>query len=415
MSKIINVIKREYQELIPCSNFSSQWWAYIAIALIWAPAMLSPFVGGVRAFFGDAVKEVFIILLYVIPILGGLKYIASKQSSIEFVFYFACVMIYLCNYILFPENTMYLEKYEAKTLFFVFPMIFIGSLIQKEKLWKLLFYCSCFSVLWNYYYYTHIVVLDDYAGTSQFVSENMTKSYANLPHVLMVLWQTFSKPKIWKIVFSALGVLMVFGFGTRGPLLCTSVFIATYLFFFRTYKNPIIIRMGVVVLLLLFFIFIDIIFEYIGAYVEQIGLSTRIFDYYTGVGIDDANGRDFVRNWLKPYLDSMPIMGYGIWGTYLLVGGYPHNLILDLMLTFGYTGGVFLLMLLVATIIAAIRLAADSNQRGFICLLVCGPAILHLMMSGSFLQSQSFFLLLGYCISIISQSAIFSHSFKISN
>lgn len=397
----INIFKREYQEIFPCKFLTSQWWAYIAISLIWAPAILSPFIGGVRAFWGDSVKEIFMILVYSIPLVFGLEYIISKQKVSYIIFYICCTIVYLSNNVFFPANSTYLEQYMIKTLLQVLPMIFVGSFLQKENIWKLLFYCSVFSVVWNYYYYAKIVVADDYAGTAEFIAENMTKSYANLPHVLMVLWQTLRRPQIWKIVPSVLGILMVFGFGTRGPLLCTGVFIATYLFFFKSFKHAILSRGLIVASLSLFLMFIEPIFELVGGYVEQMGLSTRIFDFFTGSGLDDANGRNYLKYALRPYMDMVPFFGYGIWGTFPIIKTYPHDLIWDMILTFGLIGVLFLILFAILVFVA-IRQSPNSIQREFICVLICGPAVLKLMLSGSFLMEPYFFLLLGYCTSVIS-------------
>ena len=133
---------------------------------------------------------------------------------------------------------------------------------------------------------------------------------------------------------------------------------------------------------------------------ENLGMSTRIFDKIVEAEITDGSGREWISDTLYDILkNSHNFCGYGLLGAERYVDTYPHNIYLEFIFSFGYVIGILLLFAVVLLIAKAFIKASQINKE-FILLLVCG-SVLKLCMSGAFLDDTIFFMLLGYCAQML--------------
>ena len=138
--------------------------------------------------------------------------------------------------------------------------------------------------------------------------------------------------------------------------------------------------------------------------ISKAGLSNRIMNYFVEGAFMDDSGRSSIQDALLSAMDMAPAFGYGLAGDRNITNGsYAHNLFLELIVSFGWVGGIAISLLIVTIIIRAYYCLKSKTEKGFFFLLFsCG--FIHLMISGSFLHSSFFFLLIGYCSLLISRS-----------
>lgn len=106
----------------------------LIVCLIWV-SMLLTYTKSLWArlpFFQDHIDEIVFASISV-PILFALPAFISKYCLADYLFFFALVFHYLFSYVLFPENTVYLNDNALMCIFCVFPFYFIGRVFKIEE------------------------------------------------------------------------------------------------------------------------------------------------------------------------------------------------------------------------------------------------------------------------------------------
>ena len=387
-------------------RYSSEWWFNILVYVVWGRVLVS-FVRPVLNMlpvirnFTDFLMPLFVI----VPLLFSLPYILKNLKIFDYLFYIITIFIYFLNFTFYPENTEFLMNRAYSFLCLVLPVYFVGRLINIEHVEKSLATISklCVYVLALYY----LFYIGEVSNVDPDTDHNMVASYNILPHVLLVFWQTMKRFSIFSIVTALLGILMIFSFGTRGPLVCTISFILIYVLFICKFRYPIIFKTIIVSIGVLFLTFLNPLVLGIQYLLTSIGMSTRITDFYLESRLDDPTGRDYIQDTLYNLMRSENyFFGHGILSSYNFVQTYPHNFYLEMVFSFGYIPGLLLLLLLVAIFIVAYRKFNNTDIRSFLCILMCA-SVIKLFMSGSFLDESLLFFLIGYCVNVLCKIRVF--------
>ena len=141
---------------------------------------------------------------------------------------------------------------------------------------------------------------------------------------------------------------------------------------------------------------------------SSLGMSDRIFTLaMEGTFTQGENSSDerwMILNAIKNELsqnDFSSLWGHGFTGFWDKLGGYPHNVIYEILLTFGLVFGSIIIIYLLSLFIRAYAKNQNASVRGlFLVLLICG--FIKLLMSNTFLSEPFFFMLIGYCINVCS-------------
>ena len=384
-------------------KYTSSFWWFVLLLLIWG---YHPFLDYVYAVFyklpGLNFFAPYIIpLIFIVVILLSARYwgrhLDDKSISTFMILEFVAI-VYL---IIYPSNaSYYLEEKAAGFIFLTIPYILIGANLNIFKCERYFYWISIVSLLLQAVYLLLWGGRSDFADSGDVAREDMLFSYQLLPHVLMVIWQTLKKPKYWNIALSLLGVFLHLSLGTRGPVVCLAVFIVFYLFFVKLKTSK---SVGIIVTLLSVAVitYLQPIVYMLNMLIMRAGLSTRIFDFMENEAINDQTGRDVIRDRLIRAMDSAPAFGYGLAGDRRLGNGeYAHNLILELIVSFGWIIGTILIVAIFLVVVRAFMNTKNEIEKGFVLLLAC-LGIVKLMISGSFLDEIYFFMLLGFCCSVI--------------
>lgn len=371
----------------------------LMVYVLWGVALLGYWRGinNKIPFFKDYTDELEIAIV-VVPIVLALPQIVKRIKPIDLMFCFGFALLYLLNYVFYPENHIALDDRLFRCLFTAVPFFIYGRMLDIEKYNKGFYRISAFTILLTVvYYFSYAQNVADGVNTEEY---NMAAAYKILPHVLLMIWATFKKRTVINIGITILGIFQIMAFGTRGPLVCAIVFFAFYALFFSDMKYARLIKSVIVTAGVAISIYFYEIAIFLQLQLQYFGMSTRIFDKILENEITDGSGREWIAETLYDALsNSSNFFGYGLLGAERYVGTYPHNIYLEFLFSFGYVLGVTLLLLILALIYKASR-RANNMGKELGLLLFCG-GIVKLLMSGTFLDDTFFFMLLGYCTQML--------------
>ena len=149
---------------------------------------------------------------------------------------------------------------------------------------------------------------------------------------------------------------------------------------------------------------LPIIYNNVGIWLENFGISSRIVEAISDETFFSSNSRDDIRNAVFKGVADNPL-GYGLYGDRYLIGkyyqegvDYSHNLFVEFLADFGvFIGPVFFLMILYKVLSYVHK--RKRTIVGMIMLILLPDGIVKLFFSGSFLDSVSFFIIIGILLS----------------
>lgn len=342
-------------------------------------------------------------IIVIVPILLSLPIIVKKITSPYFIFIFCVLIVYFANWAFFPENEEELTKRSVTFFFLVLPYFLVGGTLDLKKFLEP-FYVISVIVIYVATFYSLIYAQSElYAGDVKTTDYNMNQAYAVLPHVLLVTWQALKKFDIFKSISMIVGIGLVLSYGTRGPLLCLISFIAIYLLFFKKVNHQSVLLTMIIVIGYFVIEYLTPIMMFCQTLFHNLGMSTRIFDYYFENEIARSNGRDDIADTLIHEMTTNDkLFGHGLLGYYRYVNTYPHNIGIEFWFSFGYIWGSLLLISIIGLISFSLWKFRKADYGVFIILLFCS-SIIKLFVTGTFLDDAMFFMLIGYCFQLLSK------------
>lgn len=234
-------------------------------------------------------------------------------------------------------------------------------------------------------------------GSNAKETYSMASGYALLLQMTIIFGHWIITKKKLDIIITICDFVMIFLFGSRGPILCFGIFLLLNLLFSRKipFKNKLlyILCMGVVCLCMT--LLYKEILNILVFIIDRFGFSSRTLRLMLqGIATYDS-GRDVL---LEGYINSIqqkPWLGWGAVGG-RNYGVYPHNLYIELLLCFGIPLGV-----LISLIITAILLKGVFQKEIYQQMLafVYISRIIGLLLSGSIFQSSDFMICIAMCLS----------------
>ncbi len=219
------------------------------------------------------------------------------------------------------------------------------------------------------------------SDTNAKLSYSVTFGYMVLVFLLVFMYCAFKEKQTVDIIASVLGMGMVLAGGSRGPLIIVGVFLGIYLF--REYlssSQKIIYSLYLVLGVGALLIFYKPLLAVLGVLFQKIGLPSRFLDLMASGDIADNNGRDRIWEAAREMIRQHPF-GYGAMGSRKVISeyiavGYPHSIILEMLIDFGVIIGSILLFFLFVTALRIIF--SNRNDKWcylFIPLFSCSCAL----------------------------------------
>lgn len=232
----------------------------------------------------------------------------------------------------------------------------------------------------------------------------MDAAYKVLPSVIVVIASTFNQTRGWNIFCTILGVGLILTYGTRGPIVAVLAVIVVLVFSrIISKKNFLGKSLYIIVSAILGYILCstDVLFGFMKTLAKQfsvIGFSTRIFDSFFSGEFSVSVGRDNIRSVIIESIKKHPLLGNGIMSDRIISGGdYSHNIILEILCSFGVVLGTIIIIAIAVVFVRGIRSSKNYIEHSFV-IGICLMIVIKLMLSGSFIIEQYFFFCIGLCV-----------------
>lgn len=353
-----------------------------------------------RILFIGEIAQFIIPSLFLFSILLSLPFILRNILARDLIYACIFVLIVLISGVFFPQNLIYIEDKLWNILGLSLPLYFVGICFRHQSMKKTLYYASIVSVIVMFSYQIYILNTG-----RELHSDNMNAAYNVLPSVMYLLYYSFEKNKLIGWIFAVIGFILLFIFGTRGPILACVIFVfVSIILKFLSIKN--ILIKGLIVLVGLFVIWFLFsgdnllnIAKILATKFEEIGFSTRVFDFYIQGNLNYNSGRDVLQEKIWNAIQENPF-GYGCMGDRPIINTYVHNIVLEMLCSYGIIGGTVALLGLIVLILTALTKAKGTDEFRPLLMFVT-MVLTKLMLSGSYIVEPYFFLLIGLCVRII--------------
>ena len=178
---------------------------------------------------------------------------------------------------------------------------------------------------------------------------SVTFGYEVLPFATIHLYAALTEHRLIDIGTCAAMIVMILIGGSRGPILFLGVFIVLYMMIYIQRSRRKFILIGAVVIFgVLLVLFYRNLLEAAIAVTERFGFSSRFLTTMLDGTVSDDNNRGKIWAAAIQMIKDNPF-GYGAMGSRhrierYIYAGYPHNVILEILIDFGVIfGGIILL------------------------------------------------------------------------
>lgn len=375
------------------------WQINFLVSMVWG-VMVVTYLDAIfiRLPFLDDIRRYIIPTLYIAVIALCSGHFVKLLSPGDYLFWGFLSLVYFAYYLIGPErNAIYMQEYMPAFFLTVSSYYFIGKAVD-DNVFDVLYWLSILTIFLRF-----ISIFITHSFSEEVLSnedkEFQGQAYELLVFSLFVFWYLLKKFNIVSLLFSVLSIFMLLSFGCRGAILCMISFVILYLLLVKKMiRNvPLLIvclfACGICVL------FADQAITGMSDIMENLGFSTRIFDFYFDGEILSNNGRNQIQTILFDELQEHPF-GLGICGAQGAIGTYSHNFILEFIISFGWALGGLICVGVFFVLFKGYNACTNDNQRGFSLVLFCA-SVVHLFVSGIVWKDSSFYMLLGYCAMLI--------------
>ncbi len=333
------------------------------------------------------------LLLYLIFIVLTMSAIILNINNFKFTtllitFFFMIMIIFT----ILIYNIDFVFKSGFIVTILSLPFFFLGEKLDNKSIaffYKYFNRISYFSLLLMLFY----LFAQIKNGNSW--QKDMTAAYSILPvSILSLIYLKFNFSMITFFKF-IISVFLLFMFGTRGPFLLFLIFTFLFIFFSLPKKNRLPLTLFYLVIFLsfsgVFFLFLNYFNRFlINMDIYNVSLNQII----NGTFLSNDSGRfDLIQKSLK-FIFNNPFFGYGLYSDRFYLGTYAHNLLIELLFSFGLFIGSFTFLLMLVFILKKLfQIKNKITLSLYLFFIVAG--FIKLFLSNSFLEEPYFFALLG--------------------
>lgn len=351
-------------------------------------------------------NQVFNVIVWTLVL--GYMVFTSRNPKINFktcIIAISFLLVALLSFIL-TDYEYFSASVFATLAIGTLSFFFQGSLINLKRVSHMHLYIAAIVTLMVSIIYSVYTV--DSKNLS--LEDNMDFAYKVLPSVIIIFsWIFTERRKTLAIIFSVIGTVFLILQGTRGPILCLAAFIC--LMMYKKYGlGKSFFKIGAIVVIVAFLLNSSCVQKEIVKLTNKIdssGYSSRFITMTLNEELSDDNGREPIQEVLLEDIKESPIKirgmfadrhaTFGLFDTEYdfgyIASVYAHSLWIEIIYDWGvFLGGIILIAIFIV-ILKAIR-KTDINDSYIVMLFVC-TGLVHLFISGSYLQSSNFFFLVG--------------------
>lgn len=349
-----------------------------------------------------------------VPLYAGLyalvlySYFSSiKKSLSPFLLLLVIFFLYSITLIFWPQNMefMFGDALDAcynplyRIVFLGLPLVFIPFVISDFSAYeKPLVILSVLNNIIGIIAFWMVVV-----GKQQ-AFEYMTFAY-NLLFSSCFLFVYSRKRKNYTFLLLAVFSLLTLVFlGSRGAMMCVCCF---FVVLFFTMSRGGSVQRGMIVfsfigLSVLTYVFFADIMNLVMNVFDYFGFNSRVVNFIQSSDFAESQGRSRIFENMLNRITESPFYGYGIFGdrvlnrdVFQMSTGYAHNIFLELLIDFGLLFGILFSGIYLFSCFFFLKYSTKNVFIYCLYLAIFSSTFVKLLVTGSYLTDQYFYLLLG--------------------
>ena len=235
------------------------------------------------------------------------------------------------------------------------------------------------------------------------VSYNMSLSYMLVVPTLILIYHYLKIRKMYILLIILISISIMFLFGARGPFISIILFMLLSMLSSKlTYKKIFSLVLLIVIILIISFNF-DILLSLFANALDQINISSRNIRLILSDLQFYNSGRSELFSYYINRINQKPLLGWGILGGWIDISNGPHNMIIELLLSFGlFIGGIISLFLIIIFLHSIyIVLTRKSN---YVLLIFAAASFPLYLVSGNIYEKYNLFIFIGVYLWTIKRS-----------
>lgn len=365
--------------------------AWVSIFLMYFPLLLMPFLAGKK----KRILDFCLVWLFMF-----LSCMITYMFHPDYGFWLFEGEFNIWRYIFWPDQAIYIY-------------LFIRLVDDPEKLFKTLKSAAFVLLAYNLYKFVYSTYIRGYwEATGVYRNVEGIQGEYNLAFgydvlFLFVIFMVFGKRNSkWYYGLAVISLFCILMAGSRGPLIGVCLILLLQLWD-RIRNKPLILRIILLFLLSTVAIVILVSFTKIvmgmALLLQRIGISSRNVMSVINGSITDDSGRTRLYQIAWDLIRTGGPFGNGIYGDRVEISsvttmwiGYCHEIVLEILVDYGWLIGGLLLVLMARKIVVII-ISEDSEWRNLFIIFLISAS--QLILSGSYLYSSLFWgcLAIGVC------------------
>jgi len=291
-------------------------------------------------------------------------------SAWDFVILYLGLLCFLgITLIIHPEYAYYYTRpsfgvwdHVLKPYRGIYAYFFIRLLKKPSRIKKVFYASGCLNLLYFVYQYVMFLKRGYWFGVSAGESgvemdHSIQYAYRVLPYAIFFLYYAMAEKKLRYIIPAIITNGLIILAGSRGPLVCQGACVILYfILYLKNGRHKVLIIIASIIMISLFIAFYRQIIMMIGSLFGKSGKGMRVITAIIEGGFTNDSGRSEIWKAAIDMIRQHPILGYGFMGSRhvisnVIVAGYPHSIILEMLIDFGViVGGVILIAMFVCTV-----------------------------------------------------------------
>jgi hypothetical protein len=218
------------------------------------------------------------------------------------------------------------------------------------------------------------------------MSYSVSFGYEVLLFALFFFYAALEEKKVQDIVASVICLVMILAGGSRGPVLFIGLFFVVYILIElkkNKYRYRIMIAVGSISVIL--YMLYDTILKIISNIIKRFGTSSRFIETLLNGSVSNDSGRSKIWGAAVQMIKDNPF-GYGAMGsrhiiTDYIYAGYPHSVILEILIDFGVPFGSALLVFLLWNAISILYFKKNREWRCVFLPMFCASCSLFISLT----------------------------------
>lgn len=381
------------------------------ISSIFMLAIINYFLAEIFKLYGDfSLTTIVYVIIYVLSCFAILKAVLCRPAFSIMVIA-TCIMLFLFA-TFYNKNIVDVMFSNAKTIaefatcdftsFFGLclpPFLLCCCFVRTEKLSKYLINYSKVAVA----LFCAMMYLQVFKFGMRI--NYMSIAYNALPSIFFLYYDLKKNKERTSKILYVLGIAFLLIGGCRGAILTLVIFLMLlYIKSFEHFNAKKFFGVFLIIAIIIIIIYnLNYIMQWLQRFLQQFGYSSRLINKMLGVSADgdifEISDRQRIYDKIKANIKFLP---QGLFCDRLLVESYAHNIILEVLIQFGYIFGGLILVKFISIVVKSIKCANKMNDDFLITSSFAFVAILlgQMMVTSSYLTNRGFWLFFG--LSIIS-------------